>query len=59
MGERFNGIEEVIGSIPFISTSLIKFHGPVAQLGERRTCTAEVAGSIPVRSTIFLEASYV
>ena len=26
--------------------------GAVAQLGERRTCTAEVAGSIPVSSTI-------
>ena len=28
------------------------FHGAVAQLGERRTCTAEVAGSIPVSSTV-------
>ena len=27
-------------------------NGAVAQLGERRTCTAEVAGSIPVSSTI-------
>ena len=27
-------------------------YGAVAQLGERRTCTAEVAGSIPVSSTI-------
>ena len=26
-------------------------NGAVAQLGERRTCTAEVAGSIPVSST--------
>ena len=26
-------------------------YGAVAQLGERRTCTAEVAGSIPVSST--------
>ena len=28
-------------------------HGPVAQLGERLVCTEEVAGSIPVRSTIY------
>ena len=34
------------GSIPLSAT------GAVAQLGERRTCTAEVAGSIPVSSTI-------
>ena len=27
--------------------------GAVAQLGEHRTCTAEVAGSNPVSSTIF------
>ena len=27
--------------------------GAVAQQGERRTCTAKVAGSIPVCSTIF------
>tara|TARA_B100000029_G_scaffold388221_1_gene384323 strand:+ start:1174 stop:1284 length:111 start_codon:yes stop_codon:yes gene_type:complete len=26
-------------------------YGAVAQLGERRTCTAEVAGSTPVSST--------
>ena len=28
--------------------------GAVAQLGERLTCTEEVAGSIPVGSTMFL-----
>ena len=27
--------------------------GAVAQLGERRFCTPEVAGSIPVSSTMF------
>ena len=27
--------------------------GAVAQLGEHRTCTAEVAGSNPVSSTLF------
>ena len=26
-------------------------YGAVAQLGERRTCTAEVVGSIPISST--------
>jgi hypothetical protein len=31
-----------------------KIFGAVAQLGERRFCTPEVAGSIPVSSTIFL-----
>ena len=29
-------------------------YGAVAQLGERRTCTAEVAGSIPVSSTNYI-----
>ena len=29
-------------------------YGAVAQLGERLTCTEEVAGSIPVGSTMFL-----
>ncbi len=28
-------------------------YGAVAQLGERHTCTVEVAGSIPVSSTKF------
>ena len=29
-------------------------YGAVVQLGERRTCTAEVAGSIPVSSTNYI-----
>ena len=33
------------GSIPLSAT------GAVAQLGERHTCTVDVAGSIPVSST--------
>ena len=34
--------------------SLKRLHfGPVAQLGERRLCKADVAGSIPVGSTSF------
>ena len=32
--------------------TLFNFKGAVAHLGERRTCTAKVAGSIPVSSTI-------
>ena len=37
---------DAVGSIPLSAT------GAVAQLGERHTCTVEVAGSIPVSSTI-------
>ena len=33
--------------------TLFNFKGAVAHLGERRTCTAKVAGSIPVSSTLF------
>ena len=32
-------------------------NGAVAQLGERRTCTAKVAGSIPVSSTMHGKAT--
>ena len=32
--------------------TLFNFKGAVAQLGERRTCTAKVAGSNPVSSTM-------
>jgi hypothetical protein len=35
-----------------------KTPGAVAQLGERRLCTPEVAGSIPVSSTIFLVINF-
>ena len=37
---------DAVGSIP-----TIRSNGAVAQLGERHTCTVEVAGSIPVSST--------
>ena len=30
----------------------MRFYGPIAQLGEHLVCTEEVAGSIPVWSTI-------
>ena len=33
-------------------------YGAVAQLGERRTCTAKVAGSIPVSSTKFRDSRF-
>ena len=33
--------------------SLLVFYGVVAQLGEHLLCTQEVAGSMPVNSTIF------
>ena len=32
--------------------------GAVAHLGERRTCTAKAAGSIPVSSTILINGGY-
>lgn len=30
-----------------------KFYGPIAHLGERRTCNAEAVGAEPTRSTKF------
>ena len=37
--------------------SLMTKYGDVAQLGERRPCTAEASGSIPLISTNFLAYS--
>ena len=37
--------------------ALFNFIGAVAQLGERYTCTVEVAGSIPVSSTMHGKAT--
>src|SRR6476620_10478921 len=36
-----------------------RLHGPVAQLGERRLCTAEVRSSSLLRSTSYLCVQYV
>ena len=40
-----------VASSTLISRS-ISIYGDIAQLGERRTCTAKVSGSIPLISTI-------
>ena len=50
MGERLNGIQEVIGSIPIIST-IRDTLGGIAQMGERLNGIQEVIGSIPIIST--------
>ena len=47
--ERISDKDEVRGSSPRRPT----IYGAVAQLGEHRTCTAEVVGSIPISSTKF------
>ena len=47
--ERTPDKREVSGSNPLRPTNLQA--GAVAQLGERRVCNAEVAGSIPASST--------
>ncbi len=61
LGERLNGIQEVSGSIPLISTNFKFFglfaiitteYGGIAQLGERLNGIQEVSGSIPLISTI-------
>ena len=64
LGERLNGIQEVSGSIPLISTRkekslgtwlpglfLCRVFGPVAQLGERSVRIREVESSNLFRST--------
>ena len=61
LGERLNGIQEVMGSIPTVSTKTAPFifegrcfyilFGPVAQLGERTVRIRKVEGSIPFGST--------
>ena len=42
-------VRQVSGSTPLRPT---REKGVIAQLGERRSCKAEVTGSIPVNSTI-------
>lgn len=44
-------------SLPTATSYKEKNFGGVAQLGERRICTAEAAGSIPVISTTFCTIS--
>ena len=57
LGERLNGIQEVSGSIPLISTigkpttTEYGLCGGIAQLGERLNGIQEVSGSIPLIST--------
>jgi hypothetical protein len=41
----------VAGEAAWLATSTLGGLGALAQLGERRLCKAEVAGSIPARST--------
>jgi hypothetical protein len=57
MGERFHGMEEVIGSIPIGSTKFptepTGHYGALAHLGERLICIQKVIGSSPIGSTIF------
>ena len=44
-----------MGSVVRVHAGPLKLlFGAVAQLGERLTCTEEVAGSIPVSSTLIL-----
>ena len=47
-GERFLHTEEVVGSIPTVST---KF-AVLAQLAEQLICNHQVVGSIPIDGTI-------
>ena len=49
--ERRSHTPEVAGSIPAPASSIRRFFGGVAQLGERLLCKQDVAGSIPVTST--------
>jgi hypothetical protein len=53
-GQKNRGIhkEEISWVIRVKNFSDRKIFGAVAQMGERRFCTPEVAGSIPVSSTM-------
>jgi hypothetical protein len=44
---------EVMQDVTGVEAKSRKIFGAVAQLGERRVCTAEVEGSIPFGSTRF------